>query len=244
MTADLGNILVTGGSGGLGRSVVRVLLEHGARVAFTYRTDQARARELEAEGRGEARAYCLELREPAGPERLVAELESDLGGLDGLVNNAGIRADGLLAMTSDEDWGYIVDVNLSGVFRCCRAVLPQMVHRRRGSIVNIASLSARYGVAGQASYAASKAGILGLTRVLAREVGSRGVRVNAVAPGFLATEMTRGIPEKMVRELRGRECLGAGVDPRSVAETVVFLLSAGAASITGQCVFVDAGASA
>ncbi len=221
-----------------------MLLAQGARVAFTFHRDEAGARELEGDSEGKARAYRLDLADPAAPERVVAAVEADLGPLDGLVNNAGMRADALLAMTSDEEWRRLLDLNLGGVFRCCRAVVPGMVHRRGGSIVNVASLSARHGLPGQAGYAAAKAGIVALTRTLAREVGRRGVRVNAVAPGYLATEMTGELPAEALRALRGRECLPGGVDPASVAETIAFLLSERAASITGQCLFVDAGVTA
>lgn len=236
-------ILVTGGTGGLGRALVERLAAEGATVAFTWARDEARAREIAAAVEG-AYAYPLDLLERKAPGALVGRVESDHGPIDGLVNNAGVRADGLLAFTSDEEWQRVLEVNLGGAFRCCRAVVPGMVARRRGAIVNVASLSARLGLAGQAAYAASKAGLLGLTRSLAREVGSRGIRVNAVAPGFVATDMTEELPAEVVRALRQRECLPDGVSAASVAATVAFLLSDGAGGITGQCVFVDAGVSA
>ncbi|MEZ5330632.1 MAG: SDR family oxidoreductase [Thermoanaerobaculia bacterium] len=236
-------ILVTGGTGGLGGTIVETLAAEGATVAFTFAAGEVRARELEARTEG-ALAFPLDLADPAAPAELVRRVEAELGPVEGLVNNAGVRADGLLAFTSDEAWQRVVDVNLGGVFRCCRAVVPGMVGRRRGAIVNVSSLSARLGLAGQASYAASKAGVLGLTRALAREVGSRGIRVNAVAPGFVATEMTEELPEEVVRSLRSRECLPDGVSAASVAATVAFLLSERASGITGQCLFVDAGVSA
>jgi 3-oxoacyl-[acyl-carrier protein] reductase len=147
-------------------------------------------------------------------------------------------------MTPDRDWGKVMDVNLDGVFRCCRAVLPLMMHRRRGSIVNISSLSAVSGVAGQTAYAASKAAVLGMTRALAREVGKRGVRVNAVVPGFVPTDMTASLPEDAVRALRAHECLKRGTSAGDVANMVTFLVSDRAAAITGQALFVDSGTSA
>ena len=171
-------------------------------------------------------------------------MEAALGPLEGLVNNAGLRRESLLALTSDEDWDEVVDANLGGLFRCCRAALRGLMVRRRGSIVNVSSLSALHGVAGQGAYAAAKAGILGLTRSLAREVGKRGVRVNAVVPGFVATDLTAGLPAAAVAQLRAGECLAGGVRPEDVAQTVQFLLSDRAAGITGQAVVVDAGASA
>jgi len=239
----MGAVLVTGGSRGLGRAVVEALAaEPQARVAFTWNADEGAARTVE-ETTG-ARAFRLDLRDRARPDELVAEVEESLGPIDGLVNNAGLRRESLLAMTSDEDWEAVLDANLGGLFRCCRAVLRGMMVRRRGTIVNVSSLSALHGVAGQGAYAASKAGILGLTRSLAREAGRRGVRVNAVVPGFVETDLTAGIPGPAVAALRAGECLPRGVQPGDVAQAVLFLLSDRAAAITGQALVVDAGASA
>ena len=239
----MGAVLVTGGGRGLGRAIVEILAaEPDARVAFTWNVGEDAAREVEA-ATG-ARAFHLDLRDPARPDDLVAEVEAALGPVAGLVNNAGLRRESLLAMTSDADWEAVLDTNLGGLFRCCRAVLRGMMVRRRGAIVNVSSLSALHGVAGQGAYAASKAGILGMTRSLAREAGKRGVRVNAVVPGFVATDLTAGLPETAVAHLRAGECLTRGVRPEDVAQAVLFLLSESAAAITGQTLVVDAGASA
>ena len=239
----MGAVLVTGGSRGLGRAIVEALAaEPQAQVAFTWNTDERAARTVE-EATG-ARAFRFDLRDRARPDELVAEVEESLGPVEGLVNNAGLRRESLLAMTSDEDWETVLDANLGGLFRCCRAVLRGMMVRRRGTIVNVSSLSALHGVAGQGAYAASKAGILGLTRSLAREAGRRGVRVNAVVPGFVETDLTAGIPGPAVAALRAGECLPRGVQPGDVAQAVLFLLSDRAAAITGQALVVDAGASA
>jgi 3-oxoacyl-[acyl-carrier protein] reductase len=238
-------VLVTGGSRGIGRAVVEALTAEAAHaVAFTWHRDEAAARAVETASGGRARAFHLDLADRARPDELVEEVEAAVGPLDGLVNNAGLRREALLALTSDADWDAVVDVNLGGVFRCCRAVLKGMVVRRRGAIVNVASLSALHGVAGQAAYAASKAGLLGLTRSLAREVGKRAIRVNAVVPGFVATDLTADVPEAAVGMLRANECLKSGVRPEDVADAVAFLLSDRAAAITGQVLVVDAGASA
>ena len=160
------------------------------------------------------------------------------------MNNAGVRRDALLAALPDDAGDELLDANLGGVFRCCRAVIPRMLSRRAGSIVNVSSLTAVHGVAGQAAYGAAKAGILGLTRCLAREVGSRGIRVNAVIPGFVPTEMVADAAPERVAALRAAEVLPGGVTTVSVAEAVAFLLSDRAASITGQTLVIDAGTSA
>lgn len=241
----MGTLLVTGGSRGLGRAVVEALVAGTANpVAFTWSSSEEEARGIEEAAGGRARAFRLDLRDRSRPDDLVSEVEDALGPVEGLVNNAGIRRESLLALTSDEDWDAVLDVNLGGLFRCCRAVLRGMMVRRRGAIVNVSSLSALHGVAGQAAYAASKAGILGLTRSLAREVGKRGVRVNAVVPGFVPTDLTAGIPKAAVQALRAGECLPGGVSAAGVAGAVLFLLSDAASAITGQTLVVDAGASA
>jgi 3-oxoacyl-[acyl-carrier protein] reductase len=241
----MGTVLVTGGSRGIGRAVVEALLAGTADpVAFTWSSQEAAAREVEAAAGGRARAFHLDLSNRGRPDDLVSEVEEALGPVSGLVNNAGVRRESLLALTPDSDWDAVVDTNLGGLFRCCRAVLRGMMTRRRGAIVSVSSLSALHGVAGQAAYAASKAGILGLTRSLAREVGKRNVRVNAVVPGYVATDLTAGLPEAAVAALRAGECLPGGATARMVAEAVVFLLSDRASGITGQTLVVDAGASA
>lgn len=240
-------VLVTGGSGGIGAAIVRRLVAERSddlQVAFTFRSGEAAARKLEAECAGRAAAYPLDLRDRQAPDSLVERIEQAQGPLAGLVNNAGTRIDGLLAMTSDEAWDEVIDTNLGGTFRLCRAAVRGMVSRRAGSIVNIASLSAQHGVAGQAAYSASKAGVLALTRVLAREVGKRKIRVNAIVPGYVETEMTGGLREDQVQALRAGEVLPQGVSPADVAGVADFLLSDASAAITGQTLVVDAGCSA
>lgn len=239
-----GAVMVTGGGRGIGRSIVERLVEEGWTVGFTWRADEVCAREVETAASGRARAFALDVRDRRRPASLVGEIEAVLGPLSGLVNCAGIHREGLLALTPDAEWDEVLDVNLGGVFRCCRAVLPGMVSRRRGSIVNVSSLSALHGRAGQAAYAAAKAGVLGLTRALSREVGKRGIRVNAVLPGFVATDLTDAVPGDVAAELRAMETLKSGTSPRAVAEAVAFLVSDRSAAITGQTLVVDAGASA
>jgi 3-oxoacyl-[acyl-carrier protein] reductase len=237
-------VLVTGGSRGIGRAVVEALVAEGARVAFTFRAGEAAARAVEGASGGLARAFRLDLADRGRPAELVAEVESALGPLTGLVNNAGIQRSELLAMTSDVSWDEVLDVNLGGAFRVSRAVLPGMVSRRRGAIVSVASLSALHGVPGHAAYAASKAGLLAMTRCLAREMGKRSIRVNAVVPGFVPTDMTAGLPAEVVARLRAGESLNRGTDVVAVANAVLFLLSERAAAVTGQVLVVDAGTTA
>jgi 3-oxoacyl-[acyl-carrier protein] reductase len=174
----------------------------------------------------------------------VPEIEAALGPIDGLVNNAAIRRDQLLAATADADWDAVIDANLGGAFRCCRAVLPQMISRRSGSIVSVSSLTALRGVAGQAAYGASKAGLVGMTKSLARELGKRNIRVNAVIPGLVMTEMVADMPAERLAALRAIEALPSGTKPEDVAGMIAYLLSARAAAITGQAFLVDAGSTA
>jgi 3-oxoacyl-[acyl-carrier protein] reductase len=242
---DNGVVLITGGSRGIGRALVERLCGDGLAVAFTWRSGEEAAREVEAVCQGRARGYHLEAADRERPAPLVATVEAELGPIHGLVNNAGMERTELLAMMSDESWDQVLDTNLGGAFRLTREVLRGgMVRRRRGAIVNVASLSALHGVAGHTAYAASKAGMVAMTRCLAREMGKRGIRVNAVVPGFVATAMTADVPAETVAKLRADECLSAGTAPAAVADTVVFLLSEHARAITGQVVVVDSGTSA
>lgn len=236
--------LVTGGSRGIGRAIVEAMVEQGWTVAFTYHSDEASARAVADASGGRARAFALDLGDRHAPGVLMPEIESSVGPIEALVNNAGRRAQALLAMTNDADWDGTLDINLNGAFRCCRAVLPQMMSRRRGSIVNVSSLAAVAGVSGQTAYAASKAAVLGMTRSLAREVGRRNVRVNAVLPGFVPTDMTSTLPEDIVKGLRSHECLARGTTAADVANLVAFLVSDRAAAITGQAIVIDAGTTA
>lgn len=239
-----GCVLVTGGSRGIGRAVVRALVAEGRRVAFTYCSGEADARAVETASGGRAKTWRFDLSDRARPGVIVPEIEAALGPIEGLVNNAAIRRDLLLAATPDADWDAVIDANLGGSFRCCRAVLPKMISRRAGSIVNVSSLTAVRGVAGQAAYGATKAGLIGLTKSLARELGKRNIRVNAVVPGLVMTEMIADTPPERLKELRAIEALPSGTSPEDVAAMIVFLLSDRAAAITGQAFLVDAGSMA
>lgn len=233
--------LVTGGSRGIGRAIVRALAGEGWTVAFTWRAHEDEARRLAGELGDAVRPFRFELLDRARPGDLVVEVEEQVGPISGLVNNAGVRHDALLAALPDADWDELIDANLGGVFRCCRAMIPRMVRRRAGSIVNVSSLTAVHGLAGQTAYGAAKAGVLGLTRSLAREVGSRGIRINAVIPGFVPTELVADVGPEQVKALRAAEALPGGVTAASVADAVAFLLSDRAACITGQTLVIDAG---
>jgi 3-oxoacyl-[acyl-carrier protein] reductase len=235
--------MVTGGNRGIGRAIVEALVADNWTVAFTYRRNEQSAREIETSSKGRAIAFQLDLADRERPSAIADEIESKHGAIEALVNNAGFRRESLLAMTADADWDALHDINVGGAFRCCRAVLPKMMHRRSGSIVNVSSLSAVSGVAGQTAYASAKSALLGMTRALARETGRRGIRVNAVLPGFVATDMTSDLTEAAISALRARECLARGVTSADVANAVAFLLSGRAAAITGQALLVDAGAS-
>jgi 3-oxoacyl-[acyl-carrier protein] reductase len=239
-----GCVLVTGGSRGIGRAIVEMLSAEGRAVAFTFRSDETAAREVAAACGPRTRAFQADLLDRQRPSPLVVEVEQALGPVEGLVNNAGTRREALLALTSDQEWDEVMETNLGGAFRLLRAVLPGMVSRRRGAIVNVSSLSALHGLPGQTAYAASKAGLVGLTRSLSREVGKRGIRVNAVLPGFVATDLTTSLPPEVVAQLRATESLRAGTSPEQVAQAVAFLLSDRAAAITGQTLVVDAGTTA
>ena len=236
--------LVTGGSRGIGQAIVRCLVEDGLRVAFTWRRDEAAARELEERLGGAARAFPFALEDAKRPDALMREVEAAMGPIEVLVNNAAERRPSLLALTSDAQWNATLDANLGGTFRCCRAAVRGMIALRKGAIISLGSLAATSGVPGEAAYSASTAGVVALTRTLAREVGRFGVRVNAVVPGLVATDMTRDLPEAAIAALRARECLRTGTTAEAVAGAVAFLASDRAEAITGQVIVVDAGASA
>jgi 3-oxoacyl-[acyl-carrier protein] reductase len=231
--------LVTGGSRGIGVAVCRELAAAGARVAVNYRASADAAEELATEIGGVAVGGDVADAEQAAA--VVAQAEEALGDLDVLVNNAGITRDTLLARMSDEDWNEVIATNLGGAFHTSRAVARKMLRRRSGSIVNMTSFVGLHGNPGQANYAASKAGIIGFTKALAKELGPRGVRVNAVAPGYIDTELTQGLPEDLRGLLLQATPLGRLGEPRDVATAVRFLCSDEASFVTGEIMLVDGG---
>ena len=231
--------LVTGGSRGIGAAICRELARAGAKVAVNYRSGKDLAEEVAAEIGGFAVAG--DVADAAGAQALIEQAEEELGDVDVLVNNAGITRDTLIARMSDEDWELVINTNLRGAFNTARAVSRRMLRRRSGAIVNLTSVVGLHGNPGQANYAASKAGIVGLTKALARELGSRGVRVNAVAPGYIDTALTQVLPEPARGAILANTPLGRLGEPEDVAAAVRFLCSDAAAFITGEVLLVDGG---
>ncbi len=227
--------LVSGGSRGIGAAVARELARAGATVVVGYRSGAEEAAAIATELGG--RAVQADVSNPDEAKRLVEEA----GDLDVLVNNAGITRDGVLARMTDDDWRSVLETNLSSVFYTCRAVSRGMMKRRGGSIVNLSSIVGLHGNWGQSNYAASKGGIVGFTKSLAQELGSRGVRANVVAPGYIKTQLTDAIPEEAQRQMLGLTPLGRFGEPEDVARAVRFLSSDDASFITGEVVVVGGG---
>jgi 3-oxoacyl-[acyl-carrier protein] reductase len=227
--------LVTGASRGIGRAIAAELAQGGASVVVGYRSGRDEAEALAQEIGGRAVQADVSTAEDA------ARLVEEAGDLDILVNNAGLTRDGLLARMSDEDWRTVIDTNLSSVFYTCRAVCRPMMKKRGGAIVNVSSIVGVHGNWGQTNYAASKAGIIGFTKSLARELGSRGVRANVVAPGYVKTQLTDVLPEEATKAMLDNTPLGRLGEPEDIAGAVRFLCSDAAAFITGEVLLVDGG---
>ncbi|WP_114782641.1 3-oxoacyl-[acyl-carrier-protein] reductase [Botryobacter ruber] len=236
--------LVTGASKGIGRAIAQKFVELGAQVAFTYLSSVEKGQQLEQElsaGGGKAKGFRSDASDYAQAEKLVDDVVKEFGKLDIVVNNAGITRDGLLMRMNEEQWDAVINTNLKSVFSVTKAATKSMMRAKSGSIINITSVVGLKGNAGQANYAASKAGIIGFTKSVALELGSRNIRCNAVAPGFIETEMTGELDQKVVDEWRKAIPLKRGGTPEDVANCVAFLASDDSAYISGQVLQVDGG---
>jgi 3-oxoacyl-[acyl-carrier protein] reductase len=236
--------LVTGGSRGIGRAVVLALARAGAAVVINYHREEEAAadvlREVEARG-GRGLLYQADVTQAAACEKMIRAALDHFGRIDILINNAGIRRDNLLALMKPEDWEAVMDTNLKGVFNCCKAVLrPLLKQKSGGKIINISSVAGITGNSGQANYAAAKAGVIAFTKSLAKEIGKRGITVNAVAPGLIETDMTTDLPRQLKEKVLPHIALQRFGKPEEVAEVVLFLAQ-GAHYITGSVIVVDGG---
>lgn len=244
MLLDGKTALVTGASRGIGRAIALRLAAEGANIAINYAGNTAKAEEtkvaIEAAG-GKAALFQADVSDSAQVEQMVASVLETFGSLDILVNNAGITRDGLLMRMKEEDFDAVLDTNLKGIFHVTKAVTKIMMKQRSGRIVNMASVVGIIGNAGQTNYAAAKAGVIGFTKSAARELAARSITVNAVAPGFIATDMTAAMPEKAKEATLAAIPLRRMGTPEDVANAVLFLVSDQAAYITGQVVKVDGG---
>lgn len=236
--------IITGASRGIGKGIARIFAEHGANVAFTYSSSVEAANELEKELNAlgvKAKGYQSNAADYNQAQELAEEVAKEFGTIDVLINNAGITKDNLLMRISEEDFDKVIEVNLKSVFNMTKAVQRTMLKQRKGSIINMSSVVGVKGNAGQSNYAASKAGIIGFTKSIALELGSRNIRSNVIAPGFIETEMTSVLDEKIVQGWRDAIPLKRGGQPEDVANACVFLASDLSVYITGQVINVDGG---
>lgn len=238
------NAIVTGGSRGIGHAIALAFAEAGANVAIIYAGNTAAAEAtkeaVEAKGVKAITVQCDVANEEA-VTAMIKTVKDAFGTIDILVNNAGITKDNLLMRMKESDWQAVIDTNLTGAFHCIKGVTKIMMKQRQGSIINISSVVGLTGNAGQANYAAAKAGLLGLTKSVAKELASRNIRANAVAPGYIQTDMTAVLPENVIAEMVKTIPLGRVAQPEEVAKAVVFLASDDASYITGQVIHVDGG---
>ena len=238
------NVIITGASRGIGKGIAEVFAKHGANIAFTYRSsdEQAKALEDELSANGcKAKGYKSDASDFDAAQQLSKDVMDDFGSIDVLVNNAGITKDGLLMRMSEEDFDSVMSINMKSVFNMTKAVLRPMLKARAGSIINMSSVVGVKGNAGQTNYSASKAAINGFTKSTALELGSRNIRCNSIAPGFIETEMTEALGEQTVKEWREQIPLKRGGTPDDIANTTLFLASDMSAYVTGQVINVCGG---
>jgi len=238
------NVIITGASRGIGKGIAQVFAKHGANIAFTYRSSDAKAKVLEGElsvKGSRAKGYKSDASDFKAAQKLAKDIIEDFGSIDVLVNNAGITKDGLLMRMSEEDFDSVMDVNMKSVFNMTKAVLGPMLKAKAGSIINMSSVVGVKGNAGQANYAASKAAINGFTKSIALELGSRNIRCNSIAPGFIETEMTESLGEEAMKQWRDQIPLKRGGTPEDIANTTLFLASDLSTYVTGQVINVCGG---
>lgn len=238
-------VLVTGGSRGIGAVMVDCFAAHGAHVAFTYRSSSEQATKVAEETQAahgvNVKAYAADASSMEATQDVVKQVMADLGGLDVLVNNAGITRDNLLMRMSEEQWDQVMDNNLKSIFNYTKCVMRPMLKARKGSIINISSIVGLKGNAGQANYAAAKSGMIGFTKSIAQEVGSRNIRCNAIAPGFIATEMTADLDEKIKEQMIAATALKRLGSAKEIADVAIFLASDMSSYITGEVLNTSGG---
>ena len=238
------NVIITGASRGIGKGIAKIFASHGANIAFTYRSSVEKAKALENElsvNGCKAKGYKSDASDFDAAQQLSKDVMDDFGSIDVLVNNAGITKDGLLMRMSEEDFDSVMSINMKSVFNMTKAVLRPMLKARAGSIINMSSVVGVKGNAGQANYSASKAAINGFTKSTALELGSRNIRCNSIAPGFIETEMTEALGEETVKEWREQIPLKRGGTPEDIANITLFLASDLSAYVTGQVINVCGG---
>ncbi|MFU2158337.1 3-oxoacyl-[acyl-carrier-protein] reductase [Caldisericum sp. AR60] len=236
-------VIITGGASGIGRETAQIFAKEGGRIAI-FDMNEAGLREVEDEIRatgGECIGYKVDVSDFESVNSAVQKVLNDFHTIDVLVNNAGITRDNFLVKMDIEDWNRVIAINLTGTFNCGKAVLPIMMEKMSGVVVNVSSVVGVYGNIGQSNYAASKAGVIGLTKTWAKEFGKKGIRVNAVAPGFIKTPMTEKVPDKVIEYMVSKTPMGRMGEAREVANAILFLASDEASFITGHILHVDGG---